>query len=173
MKIYQAVTPWSRSITNEIMRMYTFAGQTGGKVKGTYVGSTPIIRTVTVAQFGRASGCGPECRGFKSRQSPHLIYIKCLRIPSVFETGERLTGYMWVRIPPRARFIMESKPTGAWALFARQLAVYCCGIRVLCSPLVTNVVKMVGWQSTVYCAGFENQCRRKKLTGGSNPSPTA
>jgi hypothetical protein len=43
-----------------------------------YVSSARLARpVVAVAQVVRASGCGPEGRGFKSPRSPHVRALRC------------------------------------------------------------------------------------------------
>ncbi len=61
---------------------------------------TPLLHVVGVAQLVRASGCGPECRGFESRHSPHLPPLPSSAAHTEDSPCLRVTGLVGRGVPP-------------------------------------------------------------------------
>ena len=55
--------------------------------EGFKIGFAVVIIMVSVAQLVRASGCGPEGRGFEPHHSPQIFPITLLAVDCVFAFG--------------------------------------------------------------------------------------
>ena len=56
--------------------------------------------TVGIAQLGRASDCGSECRGFESLYPPHLPQAEDFSAPTSRSASGQLAGLAGIKIGP-------------------------------------------------------------------------
>ncbi len=82
-----------------------------------------VLRMASVAQLVRALGCGPRCRGFESRRSPHLMPMTSGHRPMTMKKSRKpvrkchacplnLGEYCWIYQYPRGQWRGEKHCAG-------------------------------------------------------------